>query len=252
MKNPLLFAITLLLFVGISCKKADPQPTMPTNTAYTLTVNSGTGSGTYSANDTAFVFATPANNAQVFDKWTGNVAALTSLNEWRTTLKMPAANASVTATYKTATPFTFSSVVINGSQVYYYVPSNYKGIILPFHGAGGNASGWVGSNYENLDFCKYAAANGYALVITESKDRTNKKWDASGAASVDIANIDAILNTLQTNGIIAANKPKYGIGMSQGSGFCSLIAYVKQYKAGALYCLGGIDQVFGVSTVPII
>ena len=250
-------ALFLTLLLG-SCKKSsttpDPVPTPPpTQTAFTLTVSNGDGGGTYNVNDTAFIFSNPVSSTQVFDKWVGDVAALASPNEWRTSLKMPSANVSVTATYKTVVPVTFTNVVINGSQVYYYVPATYRGIVIPFHGAGGNATGWVGpQGTDNFEFCRYAIANGYAVVVTESKDRVNKVWDASGVSSVDITNIDVIINNLTTNGIIAAGKPFYGVGMSQGSGFLSLISFVKNYKAAALYCLGGIDQVFNTSTIPTI
>jgi hypothetical protein len=251
MKKSIYF-LSFVVAIMWSCSKSDdktaPTPSIQT---FTVQVNTGVGSGSYKATDTVFVFANPTTSTQVFDKWTGDVASLASPNEWRTTLKMPASNVNITATYKTIAPITFTNVTINGSQVYYYVPTNYKGIILPFHGAGGNASGWI-TNLENLEFCKYAASNGYALVITESKDRVNKRWDATGVGSVDIANIDVILNSLQTSNVIAVGKPLYGIGMSQGSGFCSLITYVKNYKAGALYCVPGISSVFDVSTVPII
>ena len=227
-------------------------PIVPPQSSYNLTVNNGDGSGTISNGAVTTIYSNPPSSTQVFDKWVGDVASLTSSNEWKTTLTMPSSNINVTATYKTVTNFSFTNVVINGSQVYYYVPPVYRGIILPFHGATGSATGWTSTQLENVNFCRYAAANGYALVITESKDRINKVWDTSGANSVDIVNIDAIISSLESSGIIAANKPKYGVGMSQGSGFCSLITSVKNYKASALYCLGGIDQIYNSSTIPTI
>ena len=246
----ILFLTALLLFVALeSCKETNTPK--PSPTSYSLTVNNGTGSGTFNVGDSAYIFSNAASSIQVFDKWTGDISSLVSPNEFRTTLKMTSANVNVTATYKTVPAINFTNVVINGSQVYYYVPSVYRGIILPFHGAGGNATGWTSSNLENLEFCRYAAANGYALVITESKDRVNKTWDNSSITNVDISNIDIILSSLQTSGIIT-NKPMYGVGMSQGSGFCSLITYLKNYKAGALYCVPGISQIFDNSTVPVI
>lgn len=245
-----LSALFLTLIFG-SCEKSDPTPT---STTFSLTVNNGEGSGTYNIGDTAYIFSNPSSSTQVFDKWTGDISALTSPNEWRTTLKMPSANVNVTATFKTTAPINFTNVVINGSQVFYFVPATYRGIIIPFHGAGGNAVGWTTSKgIDNLEFLRYAAANGYAIVVTESKDRVNKRWETTtGASSIDIANIDVIINSLQTSGMIAAGKPFYGVGMSQGSGFLSLISTVKNYKAAALYCLGGIDQIYDNTTVPTI
>ena len=140
-----LFGIILLAILS-SCQSSDPTPAAPpaTNQTFTLTVNNGDGSGTFTTGDTAYIFSNPTTSTQVFDKWTGDVTALTNPNEWRTTLTMPSTNINVTATYKTISPINFTNVVINGSQVYYYVPATYRGIIIPFHGAGGNATGWVG------------------------------------------------------------------------------------------------------------
>ena len=256
MKNVLHIIALVIITALASCKKSEPTPIQPPTpvATYTVTVNNGEGTGTYTVGDTAYIFSNPPSNTQVFDKWVGDIAALKSPNEWRTSLKVPSQNVTVTATYKTTGVINFTNLIINGSQVFYYVPATYRGIIIPFHGAGGSANGWTTTRgIDNLELLRYAAANGYAIVVTESKDRINKRWETStGAASVDIANIDIILNSLTTNGVIASGKPFYGVGMSQGSGFLSLISSVKNYKAAALYCLGGIDQIYDNSTIPTI
>ena len=249
------FLITIFLLLGFEgCKKSASPVTIPPpiKVDFSLAVTNGEGSGTYSVGDTAYIFSNPPGSTQVFDKWTGDISNLVSPNEWRTTLKMPAANISVTATYKNIPSITFTNTVINGSQVYYYVPTAYRGVILTFHGTGGSAVNWASQQAENVNFCRYAAANGYALVITESKDRVNKMWDLSATGNVDVANINVILQSLQSSGVIAAGKPLYGVGMSNGAAFCSLITYLKGYKASALYCYGGITKVFPLSSVPTI
>ena len=241
-----------LLFMLTSCSKQLKITTPTPQASYSLKVNYGSGSGQYAAGDTTYVFSDPPTTAQVFDSWTGDTTYLVSPHEWRSAVKMPALNIHVTATYKTVPTITFTNTTVNGSQVYYYVPATYRGIILPYHGTGGSAANWAAGQAENMAFCKYAAANRYAIVITESKDRVNKKWNLSLTGNVDIANVDAILSNLQANGIIAPGKPLYGVGMSDGSAFCSLVTYLKGYKAGALYCYGGIQKVFPLSSVPII
>ncbi len=70
-------------------------------TTYALTVNSGTGSGSYAQGAVVNISANAAPAGQVFDAWTGNVATVANVNSASTTLTMPAAAASVTATYKT-------------------------------------------------------------------------------------------------------------------------------------------------------
>jgi hypothetical protein len=247
MKPTILLLFTIFI-ASCSKRSTDPIPT----TTFTVLVNGGVGSGTYKMEDNVFIFSNPASSSQVFDKWTGDVALLENPNEWRSPVKTLTSNVTFTATYKTITPIVFTNVTINSSSVYYHIPSSYKAIILLFHGTGGSAVGWTASSSENLEFCKYAVASGYGLVITESKDRLNKLWDVSATASVDVANIDVILNKLQTDGVIAAGKSFYGVGMSQGGGFCSLISALKKYKASALYCVPGLDQVFAQTTVPTI
>jgi hypothetical protein len=251
MKQPYLLLTLLISICFFACKKSSTNP-QNNNGKYSITVTNGYSSGSFSTGDTAYIFSNPPTQTQVFDKWTGDVSNLVSPNEWRSALKMPASNINVTATYKTVSPVTWTNVLINGSQVYYYVPANYRGILLAFHGTGGAAINWTTEQAENVNFCNYAIANGYAMVITESKNRTTMQWDLSSTNNVDITNIDVILNSLQTAQIISASKPLYGVGMSDGSAFCSLISYLRNYHAQALYCLGGIDKVFPLTSVPTI
>ncbi len=228
-----------------------PAP-QPTPTTATVTVSNGYGSGTATIGDSVFVWSNPPAAGLVFDKWTGDVSGLKYPNEWKSRANVLPAGLKLTATYKTATNFTWVGETINGASVYYYVPANYKGVILPFHGATGNATGWIGTNVENENFVRYAVANGYAVVITESVDRTNKKWSNATTKNPDIENINAILANLKQRSILPNQANLFGVGMSQGSGFCSLITALNNYKAGALYCVPGISAVFEQSSVPIL
>ncbi|HZE98356.1 MAG TPA: hypothetical protein VE981_15095, partial [Planctomycetota bacterium] len=72
----------------------------PPPTTYTLTVNSGTGDGTYAAGTIVTISADAPLAGMMFKAWTGaTVAGATSST---TTITMPAANATVTATYEAA------------------------------------------------------------------------------------------------------------------------------------------------------
>ena len=71
---------------------------------YTLTVNSGTGDGNYPAGTVVNLVANTAPVGQQFDKWTGDIANVANVNAASTSITMPAANAAVTATYKSVTP----------------------------------------------------------------------------------------------------------------------------------------------------
>ena len=70
--------------------------------SYALTVNSGTGSGSYAAGSIVELVAASAPSGQEFDRWTGDVGNVANVNAATTTLTMPAADATVTATYRAA------------------------------------------------------------------------------------------------------------------------------------------------------
>jgi uncharacterized repeat protein (TIGR02543 family) len=67
---------------------------------YTLTVNQGSGSGTYAADVPVNITANPPATGKAFDAWTGDVTGVADVHSASTTLTMPAGNVSLTATYK--------------------------------------------------------------------------------------------------------------------------------------------------------
>jgi uncharacterized repeat protein (TIGR02543 family) len=71
---------------------------------YTLTVNSGTGDGSYSAGTVVDISADPPPAGMFFSRWIGDTGTVASVNSSSTTLTMPAANATVTATYTDVPP----------------------------------------------------------------------------------------------------------------------------------------------------
>jgi len=221
-----------------------------------LTVVNGYGSGSYQTGDTVEVFANPNPPNTVFDTWTSTAAGITaipSLKEYHFRLIMPAQNVTLTPSYQGYAPWTFTHTTIIGKELYYYLPTRMKGIILALHGHGGTALGWVDSlkGVENLNFCRYAVAHGYGLFITESNDRANRAWDNSvSATNPDIVSIYQMLDTLTSHDVITGNERKFGIGFSQGSGFCSAISYVKSFSASALGGVAGVDRLFNTTTVP--
>ncbi len=78
---------------------------------YQLNVTNGIGSGVYPAGSQVSITADPPLSGQIFDQWIGLPVANASATA--TTLIMPATNAGVTATYKTAPTVTLT--VVNGS-----------------------------------------------------------------------------------------------------------------------------------------
>ena len=94
---------------GTTPGSATPTPkTSPTPTAkqYNLQVIYGSGSGSYAADTTVIIEAIDAPAGKVFDKWvtSGNsTPTIYSTTSKATTLKMPAGDCIVTATYKDST-----------------------------------------------------------------------------------------------------------------------------------------------------
>ena len=66
---------------------------------YTLTVENGSGGGTVASGDTVQIVADTSADGMVFDKWVGDVETVADVSASTTTIKMPAKNATVTATY---------------------------------------------------------------------------------------------------------------------------------------------------------
>lgn len=82
-------------------------------TAYTLTVNNGSGDGQYAEDTVVNISADTPASGQVFDDWVGDTTGIASLTSASTTITMAAANAEVTATYQAATLYTLT--VNNGT-----------------------------------------------------------------------------------------------------------------------------------------
>jgi hypothetical protein len=70
--------------------------------SYTLTVNSGSGDGNYVPGTIVSITADGAPASMEFDRWIGDVAGVTNVNAASTTVTMPTANTTLTATYRDA------------------------------------------------------------------------------------------------------------------------------------------------------
>jgi len=70
------------------------------DTAYTLTVNNGYGSGTSKTNSVLNIQAATPPSGQVFERWSGDTETVENVFAPATTLRMPAQDVSVTAVYR--------------------------------------------------------------------------------------------------------------------------------------------------------
>jgi len=75
---------------------------------YTLTVNSGTGDGNYTEGTVVDINADSPPSGQTFDAWIGDTSGIADVNAASTTLTMPAADATITATYVAAPSYTLT------------------------------------------------------------------------------------------------------------------------------------------------
>ena len=82
---------------------------------FVLTVTNGSGSGEYEAGDVVSIAANPPAEGKIFDGWSGDTDALTNSSLANTTLTMPDASVSVTATYKEKPVETYALTVQGGS-----------------------------------------------------------------------------------------------------------------------------------------
>jgi len=260
-----LLFISLIAVSLFSCKKSDDTPTpITTVDSFTVTVNNGYGTGKYKIGDTVHIWSKELTSTQVFDSWTGDVAALNT-NDWHAWFIMPAKNISVTGNIKAITPFSLNYEMIRGRDrlkpVYSYFPAGHKGIVFLLHGTGGSALQFV-SGFEEGEVIKELVNDGFAVIVTEAEEATTGV-DANGdgklrwtqtpvdtITNVDYANIRIITDTFYNRGTTSRSKPRYSLGMSNGGAFSAALSYMYKYKAGISYCAPGGTFVAATSTVP--
>jgi len=113
-------------------------------TMYTLTVNSGNGDGSDEAGDEITITANAPATGKVFDKWTGNTTGIATLTSASTKIIMPAANATITATYKDA-PLSYTLTVNGGSGDGIFESGEIVTITANAPAAGKTFDKWTGS-----------------------------------------------------------------------------------------------------------
>jgi uncharacterized repeat protein (TIGR02543 family) len=85
----------------------------------TLTVNNGSGSGSYVSPQQVVITANPPAIGKTFDRWTGDTQRVASVTSSPTTLRMPVSNITITATYKNIEyPLTVNGGTGGGAYIY--------------------------------------------------------------------------------------------------------------------------------------
>ncbi|MDO9300036.1 MAG: alpha/beta fold hydrolase [Anaerolineales bacterium] len=245
--------IPLLALLGFLLTGCRPVAATPLPPAYTLTVINGFGSGQYPAGSTVHVWANPYTQGWTFDTWRGDTQPLPDIRSMHATMLMPAQDVQIAASYKQIPVWSASQANISGRAVYYFFPpSGYKGVIVFFHGSGGDAREWANLGMERRHFFDDAIADGYAIVAIDSADRVNKQWDLnpSPASNSDLKAVKAILTAFRADGQMSATTPVYGVGMSQGGRFAALAGYTLNMNASAIWVGAGHEQIMEITNVP--
>jgi hypothetical protein len=110
-----------------------------TNLYYTLTVTDGSGSGVYT-NGAQVAIAAGVQAGKIFDRWTGDTAAVANVFATNTTVTMPATNVAVTATYLDV----YTLTVNNGSGDGSYTNNAQVSISADPPGPGQAFDRWTG------------------------------------------------------------------------------------------------------------
>lgn len=247
--------LTFFIFLVAGCHPTQAITTPTRAASYSLMVINGSGGGKYQVGSTIHVWANPYQQGWTFDTWKGETHPLPDVRSMHATLTMPAQDIRIEATYKPIPMWSASFAQMFGRDVYYYFPPlGYRGLILFFHGSGGDAREWSELGAERRHFFDDAIAEGYAILAINSADRVNKQWDLTipPASNPDLEALDAILTAFQANGQLPVDVPIYGVGISQGGRFATLAALDLDMKASALWVGAGHTEVMEVTTVPTI
>ena len=247
----LLLAITLIIFIACNKSSTDPIPPIVTVDSFTVSVNSGYGTGKYKIGDTVDIFSVAYADNQLFDKWSGDVSLLNAFEEWHTWFIMPNRNVSFTGSLKTITPVSLNVEMIRGRDrmkpVYSYFPAGHKGFVYLLHGTGGTALN-TATNFEFKQLIKDLVADNFGIIITEAEEATTGidangdgklRWlvaPADSVSNIDYANIKIITDTFYNRGITNRSKLRYSAGMSNGGNYSAYLSAYYKFKAGISYC----------------
>jgi Secretion system C-terminal sorting domain len=232
---------------------------------FTLTVNGGSGSGSYFYGDTIHVFSDNAPVTGVFRDWTGSGASYLDIaDEWHTTLLVPqqsnVENLELSASFDqlpAGISQTTEMISLFGEEdgvfmenvlkeVNFSIPENPKGIIFLFHGTDGRGSSMY-SKYEIFSLIKDFYKAGYGCIATDANERTLGDQDDDNAIrwlakqplsqepenNVDLFNIQALRDTFVARYDLSDDVLFFSYGVSNGANFSDLAAAALGFQASA-------------------
>jgi len=243
----------------------------------TVTVNGGSGSGTYPAGTRIDVFAHVPPAGQVFDKWTGDVAVLGAAaigpSLAHAVIVAPTTPVTLTATYKAAPAWTPTTIANFNPQTQtgannatttvsttlaYHLPANANGVVFLMHANGGSTADWF-TRPEQLLLARDLVAAGYGVAALNSLNRTQGNWGAQAvlANNLDALNHAAALDRFVRDGALGPTKPIFFLGEAAGANaalrFADLLATgaaARPVKGAVLYLSPGLETLAVTSRVP--
>ena len=241
-------------------KTITPQPFANARKAFGIAVQSGSSAVSQTVDASLDVFASVDPPGLVFDQWVGDVALLQQPRERRSGVFSLLAPAQVTATFKASAAWSPQSILLNGAganavNAYWFFPkANPLGVVFRFHGAGGSGDAQF-SKTEELKFARDAVADGFAVVSLDSQDRVNKQWDATTnqanpAANADIRNVQQLISSFISQGLMTSTTSVFASGMSDGAGAALRFSFLLNWKASHQACVPGAAQIAQATRVP--
>ncbi len=242
-----------------------------------VTVNGGTGGGTFPGGTRVHVFADPPPAGSVFDQWVGDTTALGTgpfvARFPHAVLTVPAAPVTLTAKYKSASSWTAAAItdlnpqrqtdssgrVVNVSaRLLHHIPAAARGLVILLHDSGGAADEWF-SSPEQLLLARDLVAAGYGVAALSSFNRTAGTWadQATLALNPDALNLVAALDRFARDGLFAQGRPVFLLGLAGGADaavrFVPMLAAARPapaLKGLVFYCAAGNETLAATSGLP--
>lgn len=198
-----------------------------------LGVERGSGGGAHPAGSVIHLFAHAPGADEVFARWEGALAALSSpavAANPHLTFAVPAGALSLRATYQNAPAWTPTAIHgFAGGEVslHYHVPSGAKGLVFFLHDTGG-AGMDAFSCPESLLLARQLVAAGYGVAALSSSTRgASAAWStgATLANNPDARNHSLALGRLAADGLLTATQPVFFLGTGAGGNAATLVAH---------------------------
>jgi len=173
-------------------------------TLYTLTVNSGSGDGDYVEDQVVDISADAAPSGYQFDEWIGNVSGIANVSASSTTLTMPAANQTITATYESAATYTLT--VNSGTGDGNYAAGTVVDIDADSPPSGKVFDEWVGDTS--------GIANVYASSTTLTMPASNQEVTATYEDAPSGPSVSGVSGTIDQGETITISGSGFGTGPS--------------------------------------